>query len=51
MVEKIIFWGIEIEISNFYVINNILVPLSKKGNEDFKRILLGELHDEINIDD
>ena len=41
--EKIFFWEIEIAISNSYVINNILDPLSKKGNDNFKRTLLGEL--------
>ena len=45
------FLGLEITISNSYVINNILEPLSKKGNENFKRTLLGELNDKINIDD
>ena len=50
MVKKNIFWGIEIDISNSYFINSILEPLSKNGNENFKKIFLGKLLDEINID-
>ena len=50
MVKKNFFWGIEIAISNSYFINSILDPLSKNGNENFKKIFLGKLLDKINID-
>ena len=48
--KKFFFWGVEIAISNAYIINNEFNPKTKKGNENFKRFLIEQLLDDINID-
>ena len=37
--KKFFFWGLEVAINNSYIISNLIVPLSKKNNENFKRNL------------
>ena len=49
--EKFFFWGLEIAINNAYIISNLIDPLSKKSNENFKRNLLEELLKEVCIDE
>ena len=51
MVEKIFLWGLEVAINNTYIISNLIDPLSKKSNENFKRNLLEELLKEVCIDE
>ena len=49
--EKFFFWGLEVAINNAYIISNLIDPLSKKSNENFKRNLLEELLKEVCIDE
>ena len=49
--KKFFFWGLEVAINNAYIISNLIDPLSKKSNENFKRNLLEELLKEVCIDE